>query len=89
MDLKDFSLAKKEIEGGIQLAKSELEALKAESDADAVEQKLQNAISIALTTLQSPSASLEDKNNAARSVIENCTFDKETSTLTVTYRVII
>lgn len=89
MDLKDFSLAKREIEGGIQLAKSELEALKAESDADAVEQKLQNAISIALTTLRSPAASLEDKNNAARSVIENCTYDKENSMLTITYRVSI
>ena len=89
LNLEDFSVAKKDIEAAISQSEAELEDLKAKSDGEVVEHRLQDAIAHALETLQSPGASLEEKNNAARSVIENCTFDKSTYTLSVTYRVII
>lgn len=40
----------------------------------------------AAETLWVPEASLEQKSNAARSVIESCSFDKSSSVLSVTYR---
>lgn len=89
LNLDDFSAAKREIEEAIEQAKADLENLQAKADKEAVEHKLQDAISAALKTLQSPDASLVDKNNAARSVIENCTFDKAASVLAVTYRIVI
>ena len=89
LNLEDFSAAKTDIEKTIAQAKDELQALQEMSDADVVEHQLQTAIATALETRQSPSATLEEKNNAARSVIENCTFDKENSLLTITYRVVI
>ncbi len=89
LSLEDFSVAKKDIEAAIVQAEAELDDLKAKSDGEVVEHRLQDAIAHALETLQSTGASLEEKNNAARSVIENCTFDKSTYTLSVTYRVII
>lgn len=89
LNLKDFSVAKADIEGSIFKAEAELEELRAKSDTSVVENYLQTAIAQALVTLQSPGASLEEKNSAARSVIESCVFDKESSLLTITYRVII
>ena len=89
LNLEDFSVAKTDIEHSITQAETELQELQAKSDTDVVEHQLQAAITTALKTLQSPTATLEEKNNAARSVIENCTFDKENSLLTITYRVLI
>lgn len=89
LSLEDFSVAKTDIEGSISKAETELEELRARSDTAIVENQLQTAIAQALATLQSPDASLEEKNNAARSVIENCIYDKENSLLTITYRVLI
>lgn len=89
LNLEDFSTAKTDIESSIAKAEAELESLQAKSDTAVVESQLQVAIAKALTTLQSPVASLEEKNSAARSVIENCVFDKENALLTIIYRVII
>ena len=89
LNLEDFSVAKTDIEDSIAKAEAELEELRARSDTAIVENQLQTAIAQALAALQSPDASLEEKNNAARSVIENCIYDKENSLLTITYRVLI
>ena len=89
LNLEDFSAAKKDIESAISQAEAELEELKAKSDGEVVKHRLQDAIAHALETLQSPGASLEEQNNAARSVMENCVFDKENSLLTITYRITI
>lgn len=88
LNLEDFSAAKKDIESAISQAEAELEDLKAKSDGEVVKHRLQDAIAHALETLQSPGASLEEQNNAARSVMENCVFDKDNSLLTIIYRVI-
>ncbi len=89
LSLEDFSVAKNGIEDSITKAEAELEDLRAKADTEVVVNQLQTAIARALQTLRSPETSLEDKNNAARSVIENCTFDKANSLLTITYRLLI
>ena len=89
LNLEDFSVAKSDIESSISQTEAELQKLQAKSNTDVLERQLQAAISTALGTLQSPDATLEQKNSAARSVIENCTFDKGNSLLTITYRVVI
>lgn len=87
LNLEDFSAAKTDIENSISEAEAELEELQAVSDTSIVSDQLQTAIIQTLATLQSSDVSLEEKNNAARSVIEHCVFDKEKSMLTITYRV--
>lgn len=89
LNLNDFFAAKTDIESSLSRDEAELEELREKSDTSAAENRLQTAIARALVTLQSPDASLEEKNSAARSVIESCVFDKENSLLTITYRVII
>ena len=89
LELDDFAAAKADIDANVKRISIELEALKAKTDAGMIEQQLQQAIRTSLETLQSPDASLEEKNNAARSVIETCTFDKAKGLLSVTYRVVI
>lgn len=89
LNLEDFAAAKADIEDSISTAEAELEEFQSKSDTTAVENQIQAAIAKALVTLQSPDASLEEKNSAARSVIESCVFDKENSLLTITYRAII
>lgn len=89
LSLEDFSAAKSDIEDSIAKAEAELEELRARSDTAVVEDQLQSAITQALATLQSQDATPEEKNNAARSVIESCIYDKENSLLTITYRILI
>lgn len=89
IDLNDFASAKKEIEDSIERTSVELERATSESDEILTKSALKNAIVSALSTLRSPKASIEEKNNAARSVIENCIFNKEANTLSLTYRIIL
>lgn len=89
LNLEDFSDAKSDIEDSIARAGAELDELRRKSDTAIAEDQLQASIAQAMKTLQSSDASLEEKNNAARSVIENCLYDKENSLLTITYRVLI
>lgn len=89
LDLQDFAAAKKELDGSIAQLQQDITAFREKSDETAVKKALQSAITAALATLTSPDATLEQKNNAARSVIESCTFDKASSTLTLTYRIIL
>lgn len=88
LDLNDFASAKKGIEKSISETEENLKHLRAQTDENAVKSALQDALSRTLLTLRSPDATTEEKNNAARSIIENCTFDKDSSTLAITYRLI-
>lgn len=89
LDLNDFSSAKAGIEQTISETEAQLKGITAKSDATQVQNRLQHAISAALDTLRSPDSSIEEKNIAARSIIQNCVFDKENSLLTITYQVIV
>lgn len=89
LDLQDFAAAKKDLDAGISQLQAEIDQFKERSDEDAIRSALTEAIRTALDTLHSPVATLEEKNNAARQVIESCVFDKAASTLSLTYRISI
>lgn len=69
----------------------ELDALQSDALPSAEEQTalLHAAISATLQTLEDPDATLEQKHDAATALIDTCTFDKETMTVSLTYRLTI
>ena len=83
-----FASAKRSLDESEAAIRQELSGFHARTDEAAIRQTLRSSISAALATLRSAEATLEQKNTAARSIIETCTFDKATSTLSITYRVI-
>ena len=87
LDLQDFAAAKKDLESAVANVESSIAEFRSRSDEETVRNALQHALSAAVDTLRSDSATLEEKNNAIRSVVETCIFDKSSSTLTLTYRV--
>lgn len=89
LDLSDFAATKKEFDAGIAQLQNDIRVFQEKTDENAVKKAIQIAIRSALETLTSPDATLEQKNNAARSIIENCVFDKATSTLSITYRILL
>lgn len=88
IELPDFASAKKTLDAGIAQEEAALKAHRAKLGQDTVVPALRSSIAAALETLRSPDTTIEEKNLAARSVLEICTFDKESATLAVTYRMI-
>lgn len=86
LDLNDFATAKKDLDAGIAQLQADIDLFNSRNDEAATLSILHDAIRSALDTLRSPISSLDEKNSAARSVIERCIFDKATSTLSITYR---
>lgn len=88
LDLDAFAASKRGLDQSEAAIRQELEDFHSKTDEAAIRRTLQASISAALATLRPAEASLEQKNTAARSIIETCTFDKASSTLSITYRVI-
>ena len=86
IELADFAVAKRDLEAAIEQTQLQLSRMKEHTDEERIQKTLQEAIAGALKTITSPDASLEEKNNAARSILDSCVFDKQNSTLTITYR---
>lgn len=89
LELDDFAAAKKEIETHIAQVAQDIQAVHSRENKDSIRAVLRSSISSALVTLRDPAATIEQKNNAARSVIDTCTFDKQTSTLSIVYSVVL
>ena len=89
LSLSDFAAAKKAMDANIANTQHELDAQRAKLAQDSVIPALRTSIAAALKTLCSADTSIEEKNLAARSILETCVFDKDASTLTVTYRMIL
>lgn len=88
LDLDDFAAAKKDLDASILRVEQDIEAVRAKTDETAVMASIHSAIETALKTLTDPTATAEQKNNAARSVIDRCVFDKQTGTLSITYGIV-
>lgn len=88
LSLSDFATAKKALEANIANAQQELDVQRAKLAQDSVVPALRASIAVALETLCSSETTAEEKNLAARSILETCVFDKDASTLAVTYRMI-
>lgn len=89
LDLADFAKMKKALDDNTRQLQEQMEAQRNRIGKDAVIPALRASIATALETLRSPETSIEEKNLAARSILETCVFDKDASTLTVTYRIIL
>lgn len=89
LELDDFAKVKTELDAAIGKTQEQMAAQRARLQKDSVVPVLRSSIAAALKTLQSPETSIEEKNLAARSVLETCVFDKDASTLAVTYRMIL
>ena len=89
IELEDFAAAKRDLELATTQAQAQLQELQTCTDEQHMQATLQAAIKDALETITSPEATLEQKNNAARSILDSCIFDKATSTLRIRYRVTI
>ena len=87
LELEDFAKAKQMIEDGIRQTQAQVDAQRAKAGKDLIP-TLRASIAAALETLRSPETTIEEKNLAARSILETCVFDKETATLAVTYRIL-
>ena len=88
LELDDFAKAKKTLDTSLQQTQDQIAAQRSKADKDAVIPALRISIAATLKTLRTPETSIEEKNMAARSILETCIFDKAASTLTVTYRMI-
>lgn len=86
LDLADFAKMKKALDDSTHQLQKQVEAQRNRIGKDTVIPAIRASIATALETLRSPETSIEEKNLAARSILESCIFDKEASTLAVTYR---
>ena len=86
--VEEYKAWKKSIDADISLMQQRLEAEKNTATDTDIRTALHNSIADALETLTSSLSSVSDKNNAARSIIESCTFDKANNLLSITYRVL-
>ena len=59
------------------------------SSVEKTPQLLRDQLRQALTVLDSRTATIAQKHEAAQSIIDRCTFDRSTATLTLTYRVVL
>lgn len=86
LELEDFAKAKKALEDNAYQIQQQLKDQRTQEHSDTVVPVLRASIAAALETLRSSETSIEEKNLAARSVLESCVFDKDASTLAITYR---
>ena len=86
IDLEDFSAARESIVRDMDSTRYQIKKLTAQTDPTAMNAAIRSHIKKALSTFHSPSATLEMKNAAFRSLVERCTYDKEANLLTITYR---
>lgn len=89
LDLDDFAKAKKALDDSIRQAQVQLKAQRTQVNEASTVSALRSSIATALETLRSPEATIAEKNMAARSILETCVFDKASSTLSVTYRMML
>lgn len=88
LDLPDFAKMKKTLDDNTRQLQEQMEAQRNRIGKDAVIPAIRASIATALETLRSPETSIEEKNLAARSILDTCVFDKDASTLAVTYRML-
>jgi len=87
-DIGTYKAGKTTLESEAAVISKKIASLEAAAPSDAMAEKLQSEISRTLQTLNSETASVEAKNSAFRSIVENCVYDKSKNLLTLTYRVI-
>lgn len=89
VELDQFTGAKESLEASIAETQDRItEVEESASRPDDIKAALTSNLETALRTLRAPDASMEDKNNALRSITERIVFNKAKMELDITYRVI-
>lgn len=88
MDLETYQKMNLQLTEGIEEAKSRLADLQ-KPDSGLSYETAKAKIQEALKTIESPDASIEDKNTAIRSIAEKIVFCKDQGTLDIVYRIFI
>lgn len=86
ISLDDFKRLRTPLDEEIASAQASLAEAESAQPATDTTSPLKNSIHSTLETLQSD-ASIEQKYDALNAIIDNCTFDKEKSLLSITYRI--
>lgn len=88
IELAEYAATKDELDKHEKEIQSEISRIESRADEQYLAENIRQKLNEALQTLKSPDATLQQKNNAAHSVIEDCTFDKTANLLKITYRYI-
>lgn len=86
LELADFAAVKRGIDHDIIRTQKALDAAQSKFDSKDTVRILQETISRAVQTIKPSDATTEEKSRSAKSIIENCVFDKASSTVSITYR---
>lgn len=89
MEIDEFKALKQAIDAEHEAAKAALDAELAAVPKQDHTQLLRDAIAAALRVLVSEDNSIAEKYNAANAIVDHCTFDKATQTLSITYRLTV
>lgn len=84
--LEEYKKYRADIAARQQEIANEISQLESQFEPEQASAALRDAIAETLKTLQAPDATLTDKNQAARELIDTCTWQKSTSNLRITYR---
>ena len=87
--LAEFNDMKKALNDEADRIRAEISAVEAEATPIDAAALLRQRIAETLRILEAPDVSMQEKYEAADRLIDRCTFDKATLTLSVTYRVFI
>lgn len=86
--IDEYKAFKQNIDNEIAGAQKRLESEKKAVSARDTQGIMRNSLIDAISTLESPTATIADKHNAIKSVVESCMFDKAKNQLTMVYRLI-
>jgi len=87
--LEEYKKFRAEIDAEKEKLTVAIKELQKKQNPELVMPALRSGIEKALKVLESPDATKEQKNNAARGILVSCTFDKANMALRITYRVSI
>lgn len=89
LHLEEYKNLKEALDAELTTAQNALQAAESASPTPDTGKALRSAIETTLRTLVSSTATTEEKYTAVSTIIDTCTFDKSTLTLTLSYRISI
>lgn len=89
IELAEYARTKKELEQDMSKAQSDIVAADKAADHNTILANLRADIARAVADIKSPEKTLDEKNNAAKALIESCLFDKNAGIVELTYRIVL
>ncbi len=89
IELDEYARTKKELEQALVKAEGDISAADKAADRNTLLSTLRADIGRAVEDIKSPEKTLDEKNSAAKALIESCYFDKNAGIIELTYRVIL